>query len=91
MPASAKSRRRFSWRDLVHLEAIPDDASEWKVPIRSADRLAATLRAEREDAMLYRKLATLVTDVPIGEALEGLRYKGETSRLDAWRRDVGLY
>jgi 5'-3' exonuclease len=74
----------------VHLEAIPDDASEWKVPIRSADRLAATLRAERENAMLYRKLATLATDVPIGETLEGLEYKGATPRFNAWRKDVGI-
>ncbi|MCP3063067.1 flap endonuclease [Myxococcus sp. K38C18041901] len=47
------------------LEAIPDDASTWSVRPRGADKLAATLRAHRDDALLYRKLATLVTDAPL--------------------------
>jgi 5'-3' exonuclease len=74
----------------IHLEAIPPDAAQWNVPIRSADRLAATLRAHRDEALLYRKLATLVTDVPIAETFEELEYKGRTDRFDAWSREAGL-
>ena len=55
-----------------HLENIPDDARAWDVAVRGADRLAATLRAERESAMLYRKLATLVCEVPLAESLSDL-------------------
>ena len=59
-----------------HLEAIPADASAWSVRPRGADKLAATLREHREDAMLYRKLATLVTDAPLAESLEDLAWAG---------------
>lgn len=59
-----------------HLEAIPDDASRWTVKPRGAEKLAATLRAHREDALLYRKLATLVTDAPLKESLSDLEWKG---------------
>jgi 5'-3' exonuclease len=59
-----------------HLEAIPDDAASWTVRPRGADKLAATLRANREDAMLYRKLATLVTNAPLSESLEDLAWAG---------------
>jgi 5'-3' exonuclease len=74
----------------VHLEAIPAHAAQWNVPVRSADRLAATLRAHREEALLYRKLATLVTDVPIAETFEELEYKGKSARFEAWSREAGL-
>ncbi|XXF78496.1 5'-3' exonuclease H3TH domain-containing protein [Myxococcaceae bacterium GXIMD 01537] len=59
-----------------HLEAIPDDASTWTVKPRGADKLAATLKAHRADALLYRKLATLVTDAPLKESLADLEWKG---------------
>lgn len=59
-----------------HLEAIPAQASDWSVRPRGADRLAATLREHREEALLYRKLATLVTDAPLKESLEALAWKG---------------
>src|SRR6185369_4020712 len=57
----------------THLEQIPDDPRQWPKNIRGADRLAATLAAERADAMLYRTLTTLRTDVPLKESLADLR------------------
>jgi len=59
-----------------HLEAIPDRASAWTVKPRGADRLAATLAAQREEARLYRQLATLVDTAPIDDSLEALRFRG---------------
>jgi 5'-3' exonuclease len=59
-----------------HLEAIPDEASQWTVKPRGAEKLAATLREKRGDALLYRKLATLVTDAPLKESLADLEWKG---------------
>ena len=59
------------------LEDIPDEEDEWDVPVRGAAALAASLRAHREEARLYRTLATLRTDVPLPEDLEALRYRGE--------------
>ena len=60
----------------LHLEAIPDDPSRWGVDVRSKDRLAAALRAGREQALLYRRLATLRTDVPLAETLADLEWRG---------------
>jgi 5'-3' exonuclease len=45
-----------------HLEGIP--AGHWDVRLRGAEALAATLAARRAEALLYRKLATLIADGP---------------------------
>lgn len=59
-----------------HLEGIPLDGRGWPEAVRSADRLAATLRARLADVLLYRELATLRRDVPLRESLDDLRYLG---------------
>jgi 5'-3' exonuclease len=59
-----------------HLEAIPADPAKWTVRPRGADKLAATLREHMKEALLYRKLATLVTDAPLKESLEALAWAG---------------
>jgi 5'-3' exonuclease len=58
------------------IERIPDDVNAWDVKVTGAPRLAATLTANREDALLYKKLATLVTDVPLPETLADLEFRG---------------
>ena len=58
------------------LEAIPDDPATWGVAVRGRDRLAASLRERREDAALFRRLATLRTDVPLAEGLAELEWRG---------------
>ncbi len=73
-----------------HLEDIPEDASAWRVKVRGAEGLADTLRARRDDALLYRKLATLVTNVPLVESVAELEWKGAPRVLfDAFVREVG--
>jgi len=73
-----------------HIEHIPADSSHWKASVRGAPRLAATLVAQREDALLYRKLATLVTDVPLAETLEDLRFTGvPRAAFEHWCDQVG--
>lgn len=58
------------------LEMIPEEAADWDVTVRGADKLAATLREHREEAMLYRTLTTLRRDVPLAESLDVLEWKG---------------
>lgn len=58
------------------IEEIPEDVNAWTVKPRGAEKLSATLNANRDDALLYRKLATLRTDAPISEKLEDLAFKG---------------
>ena len=73
-----------------HLEAIPDDWRTWSVNAANAARLARTLASEREQAMLFRRLATLRTDVTVFDSVDDLRWQGPTpafaplaARLDA--------
>ncbi|MCH2184805.1 flap endonuclease, partial [Myxococcota bacterium] len=59
-----------------HIKQIPDDSEAWTVRVRGAEGLARNLAAERKSAELYRRLATLRTDVPLKENLEDLAWRG---------------
>jgi 5'-3' exonuclease len=72
-----------------HLEAIPKLAMEWDVPVRGAMRLATTLAEERERALLFRTLATLRPDTPIGVDVDGLRWRGPRNEFAAWSERLG--
>ncbi len=58
-----------------HLEAVPAAAGQWEVTVRNSPRLAATLAAERDRALLFKTLATLRTDCEVGE-VDDWRWKG---------------
>jgi 5'-3' exonuclease len=66
-----------------HLEEIPDDVREWHVNVANAGALAATLASERENALLFRKLATLRDDIPLFKDPDELRWQGETPAFAA--------
>jgi 5'-3' exonuclease len=68
-----------------HLDRIPDDSRAWDVDVRGAAALAATLAAQRADAMLFRELATLRLDVPVFATVDDLRWQGATAEVDALR------
>ena len=73
-----------------HIEEIPGLPTDWRVKVRGAEGLAKTLRDRREDALLYRRLATLVTDVPLTESLADLEWRGANrDALTAWCERVG--
>ena len=59
-----------------HLEDIPKDWRDWAPSIRSARLLAGTLFGFWQDALLFRTLATLRTDVPVFETVDELRWTG---------------
>jgi 5'-3' exonuclease len=59
-----------------HLERIPADANQWKVKLRGASQLAATLLERRSDALLYRRLATLVDTLELECGLDELEFQG---------------
>ncbi|HEU0072568.1 MAG TPA: 5'-3' exonuclease H3TH domain-containing protein [Dehalococcoidia bacterium] len=60
------------------LDAIPGDAAAWDVTVRGAEKLAATLRENRDLALLFRDLATLRTHEPALTSMEELRWLGPT-------------
>jgi 5'-3' exonuclease len=74
----------------LHIEAIPADSREWHVNAANAGALAETLVREREQALLFRTLATLRTDIQLFDDSDQLRWGGPTpafaavaARLDA--------
>jgi 5'-3' exonuclease len=71
------------------LEHIPKLATEWAVSVRGALRLAMTLAEQRERALLFRELATLRADVPIGADVDALRWTGPRAEFAAWSERLG--
>ena len=64
-----------------HLEAIPASADDWDVSVRGAAGLSATLAAERDQALLFKDLATLRSDLPVLASAEELRWTGPGAEL----------
>jgi 5'-3' exonuclease len=72
-----------------HIEEIPDNPEEWEVNVRGAARLAENLAGQREEALLYRELATLRQDVPLEEKLGDLEWQGAHKRLKEFCLELG--
>jgi len=66
-----------------HIEAIPDDWREWSVNATSASALASTLSRDREQALLFRTLATLRTEIPLFDNVDQLRWDGPRPGFEA--------
>ena len=67
-----------------HLDEIPHSPGQWDVPgVRGAAKLAATLSSDYENALLFRTLARLVTDVEVGE-VDDWKWSGPTQDLEQW-------
>ncbi|MGH0032325.1 MAG: 5'-3' exonuclease [Myxococcota bacterium] len=65
-----------------HIEAIPADPAEWDVKVRGAAKLAATLERERDQALLFRRIATVVTDVPGLGDVDDWRWSGPSDAFE---------
>ena len=72
-----------------HLEAIPDDHQQWGLPAGRALRLAESLETHKAEAMLYRRLATLRSDVPLKQSIHDLEWSGAQERLRTLCADLG--
>ena len=59
-----------------HIESIPSSELDWDVKVRSAARLAETLRDHMDDALLFKDIATLRTDADIPQTLDEIEWKG---------------
>jgi 5'-3' exonuclease len=74
-----------------HIADIPDDPKSWAIAVRGAAGLAESLRTRREEAELYRTLATLRQDVPLVESLDDLRWRGaRREELVAVCAEIGM-
>jgi 5'-3' exonuclease len=71
-----------------HIEAIPEHAHDWDVDVRGALKLATALATDRDLALLFRLLATLRTDAPVG-AVDDWEWRGPTDQFEAWAARLG--
>jgi len=72
-----------------HLEHIPTLATEWDVSVPGAMRLGWTLTEQRDRALLFRELATLRADAPIGAEVDELRWRGPRADFSTWSERLG--
>ena len=71
------------------IDAIPDSSRDWGLPaLRGAEKLAVTLRDQRELALLFRRIATVERDVAVG-AVDDWRWNGPTPALESWADRLG--
>ncbi|MFM8971873.1 MAG: 5'-3' exonuclease H3TH domain-containing protein [Actinomycetota bacterium] len=73
----------------LDLEEIPFEPAEWVVAVRGAARLAAALEEGIEDARLFKDLATLRDDAPVG-TVDDWRWSGPAPGFSAWAGRLGL-
>ncbi len=67
-----------------HIDQIPHAPGQWDVPgVRGAAKLAATLVERYDDALLFRRLAVLRTDVEVG-TVDDWEWSGPTADLAGW-------
>jgi 5'-3' exonuclease len=71
------------------LENIPKNWREWHPSISNARRLATSLFNSWDDALLFRKLATLRLDAPVFESVDDLRWRGQRPSFEKQCRVMG--
>jgi len=64
-----------------HIEAIPKDPNKIPLGLGRATTLLGNLQNNYKDALLFRELSTLRTDVPLKETLTDLKWQGAYPRL----------
>jgi 5'-3' exonuclease len=72
-----------------HIESIPADGNEWRANVAGSGRLAATLREQRDLALLFRTLATLRDDAELFDDVDALRWRGPTKYFAAYAERIG--
>jgi 5'-3' exonuclease len=75
LPGWGEKAASLTFAKYPHLEDVPKDWQKWNPAIRRAKVLSETLFNAWDDALLFRKLATLRLDVPVFDSIEELRWK----------------
>ena len=71
-----------------HLEDIPQDPAQWDTNVRGATRLSATLREQFDLAVLFRRIATVMTTAPVG-TVDQWRWTGPQEDFTTVAQDLG--
>jgi 5'-3' exonuclease len=71
------------------IENVPASSGDWGLPgLRGAEKLARTLQDQMADALLFKVVATVALDVPVG-AVDEWEWKGPTPALASVAARVG--
>lgn len=71
------------------IDAIPTSSGEWGLPgLRGAEKLARTLSDMLDEALLFRAIATIALDVPVG-AVDDWKWTGPTPAFAAVAERLG--
>ena len=65
-----------------HITEVPLDPGQWDVEVRGAGRLAASLRDGLDDALLFRRMATVDLDAPVSAGVDDLAWAGPVPGFD---------
>jgi len=65
-----------------HITAIPFDPDQWDVQVRGAAKLAAALRDGFEDALLFRRIATVELGAPVSATVDEMEWRGPRPGFD---------
>jgi 5'-3' exonuclease len=83
--SAAKILTRFG-----HIDQVPFDIAEWDgVDVRGAAKLAATLRDNFEDALLFRRIATVDLDAPVSASVDEMVWTGPGAGFDERCAEIG--
>ena len=63
------------------IEEIPLAAGKWDITVRGGAKLAQTLADNRNDAMLFKRIATIELDAPVSDDVEELRWTGPSDEF----------
>jgi 5'-3' exonuclease len=72
-----------------HIESIPKDPNKIPLGLGRATTLVENLKNNYKDALLFRELSTLRTDVPLKETLADLKWQGAYPRIKKVCEDLG--
>jgi len=71
------------------IDAIPRSSGDWGLPaLRGAEKLARTLSDQMADALLFRTIATVALDVPVG-VVDDWQWRGPTDAFPALAKQLG--
>lgn len=65
-----------------HIEDIPGAAGQWDITVRGGAKLAKTLADNMDEALLFRKIATLDLDAPVSESVADMLWTGPAPELE---------
>ncbi len=72
-----------------HITDVPLDVSEWDVDVRGAAKLALTLRERLDEALLFRRIATVDLDAPVSDSVDEMEWTGPIAGFEARCEEIG--